>query len=202
MQRHIPVLVTVCLVAMSDLVYGQETTRRAPGRELAASGVLMLPQGDWIQPRLSIAGGGGFRALFPVASGLVSAGVDGQVLFYEEGRHSNEQIVMVHGLLRAHRGTSARRAYLEALGGFKGFSVDPSDPGTYSYGIGAGMQLPIATRPPFGPDEEEFIEIGVRYLRGGGGRLMPERVAPNTHSVMLYLGWGFRRQSARGPVSR
>ena len=64
------------------------------------------------------------------------------------------------------------------------------------------MQLPIAIRPPFGPDEEEFIEIGVRYLRGGRVRLMPERVAPNTHSVMLYLGWGFRRQSARGPVSR
>ena len=196
MLRCIPVLVTMCVLATSELAYGQETTREATGKELAVSGVLMLPRGNWIHPSLSIAGGGGFRALFPVAS-RVSAGIDAQMLFYEEGRRDNEQIILVHGLLRTHLGTTSRRAYVEALGGFKGFSVDSGNPGTYSYGAGAGMQIPIATRPPFGPGEEEFIEIGVRYLKGGGVRLTPDRAARNTHSVMLYLGWGFRRRSAR-----
>jgi hypothetical protein len=106
MQRHIPVLVTVWLVATSDLAYGQETTRGAPGRELAVSGVLMLPQGDWIQPRLSIAGGGGFRALFPVASSLMSAGVDGQVLFYAVSRLGIPPAIreMTSVTMRSHRG--------------------------------------------------------------------------------------------------
>jgi hypothetical protein len=196
MQRYIPILLTVWL-STPNLVYSQETSNRATGREFAVSGVLMLPQGDWIRPRYSIAGGGGFRALFPVASSRVSAGVDSQVLFYQEGPRSSEQIITVHGLLRAHLGTGAQRSYVETVGGFKGFSVDPGSPGSYSYGVGAGLQLPIATRPPLGPDEKEFIEMGVRYLRGGGVRLTPGRIATHTHSFMLYVGWGFHPQSAK-----
>jgi hypothetical protein len=79
--------------------------------------------------------------------------------------------------------------------GLTGFSVDPGRPGTYGYGFGAGVQLPKATRPPFSPDEEELIEIGVRYIRGGGVRLDRDRFAPRTHAVMVHVGWGFRAKA-------
>ena len=191
MPRCIPILVTGLLLTTAGLVYGQETTREALRKEVGISGILILPKGDWIHPRQSVAGGGGFRMLFPVASSPLSGGFDVQVLFYEEG-WSDEQIIMAHGLLRATLGKTRRRPYVEALGGITGFSVDPGSPGTYSYGFGAGIQFPKAMRPLFGPNEEERIEIGVRYVRGGGVRLDRERFAATTPAVMVHVGVSFR----------
>jgi hypothetical protein len=55
-------------------------------------------------------------------------------------------------------------------------------------------------RPRQARGEQEFFEVGVRYLKGGGVRLRPGRVEPRTHAFMVYVGWGFRPRSSRGPA--
>lgn len=197
MPRYFSTLAIACWLTTAELAFGQPAAHEPARKELAVSGVVLVPDGNWLRPGESVAGGGAFRALYPVAATRVSAGFDAQWLFYEDGPGGPEQILMAHGMLRAHLRRAARRPYVETLVGVKGFSVDPGTPGTYSYGAGAGMQFPLATRPPFGHDEQEFFEIGVRYIKGGGVRLRPERVERHTDGFIVYVGWGFRPRSSR-----
>jgi hypothetical protein len=97
-------------------------------------------------------------------------------------------IVTTHGLVRLGRRTGSRRPYAEALAGFKGFSTDSRFP-TYSYGVGVGIQFPLARRTREG--EHQLVEIGVRYPRGGGAHLTEHRSTSRSNSVMLHVGMVF-----------
>ena len=197
MLRRVPTFVLSSLLMVSELAWGQESTRGASRHEMVASGLLMLPQGEWRSADQPIAGGGGFHALFPVATTRVFTGFAVQGFAYDERRSHMEYIITAHGVLRIRLSSKPRRPFVEALGGLQGFSVEPQRLGTHSYGVGAGMQFPIATRPPFGTDDQEYLEIGMRYLRGGGAHLMTERVASSTNSLVLYVGWGLRLRRTR-----
>lgn len=100
-------------------------------------------------------------------------------------------MMTVHGLVRLHPRSDSRRAYAEALGGMKGFSFEESSRiGTFSYGVGAGMQFPFVRTTSAGAPQREVVEIGLRYLRGGGARLGSQMRASSTHSIMLHVGVG------------
>jgi hypothetical protein len=185
----------------SELVGAQPVTTAMAGKEAVLSGVLMQPQGDFRRALQTVGGGGGIHLLFPIRSGQVSAGIDGQLLFYpteryrlnptDQYRQDHEMILTVHGLVRLHQRSDSRRGYVEALGGIKGFSFEESSRiGTFSYGVGAGMQFPFVRRTTAGVAQRHVVEIGLRYLRGGGARLGSQMRASSTHSIMLHVGVG------------
>lgn len=195
MNRPMTVLMAIAgWVATSALASAQPATPAEVRYEMALSGVLMQPRGDFLAALHTIGYGGGFQVLIPIGAGPVSVGADGQLLFYSaaKDRLGDEMILTVHGLMRLGRSAGPRRPYAEALMGMKGFSTDNRFP-TYSYGVGAGLQFPLRRKMREGVIEQELMEIGVRYLRGGRARLAERRVTPSSHSVMLHLGWVLRR---------
>ena len=185
------VLAVVMLWGLSQ-VEAQTVEHASPRKEAVVSGVLMLPQGDFRRALGTIGYGGGFHGGVAIGSRPVSVGVDSHLLFYERAsRRDHEMILTAHGLLRFWGRTRSARPYAEALVGIKGFSIEPNRIGTTSYGVGGGMQLPLKRRDAGGRDEQ-FVEIGVRYARGGGARVDYERFTSTSRSVMGYVGSGRR----------
>src|SRR5688500_6139942 len=186
MTRPIAVLVAIAgFFTTAEFAHAQPVTSGAYRKEMVASGVFMRPQGDFRRSLQTIGYGGGFHGLF--GPGRLAVGVDAQLMFYPapRNRQQHEMLMTAHGLMRL-RGFGPRRPYAEAVVGIKGFSTD-TRVGTSSYGVGAGMQFPFGpTRA--GTVEEELIEFGVRYLRGGGARVDFRESTSSTHSLMLHVG--------------
>jgi hypothetical protein len=196
MARPIVVFAAITgLFTTAELARAQTAVPGVFRKELVASGVLMLPRGEFQRALRTTPYGGGFHGLFAIGSGQASAGVDSQLMFYPHGPdgRQHEMMLTAHGLVRLHpRLQIRRRPYVEAIGGIKGFSAEADTRiGTFSYGVGAGLQFPRSVARE-GTVQHETIEIGVRYLRGGGARLDYQRFAPSTHSVTVHLGWGLR----------
>jgi hypothetical protein len=190
-----PMGLVLAVVVLSDLrqVEAQAVEQVPPRKEAVVSGVLMVPHGDFRRALGTVGYGGGFHGGVAIGSSPVSVGVDSHLLFYElRSRRDHEMILTAHGLLRLIRRTPSRRPYAEALVGIKGFSIEPTRIGTTSYGVGGGMQLPLKRRDSAGGRDEQFVEIGVRYTRGGGARVDYERFTSTSRSVMVYVGSGRR----------
>ena len=189
-----PMALVLAVVVLSDLaqVEAQVVEHASLRKEAVVSGVLMLPHGDFRRALGTVGYGGGFHGGVAIGSSPVSVGVDSHVLLYELGSgRDHEMILTAHGLLRLFRRTPSRRPYAEALVGIKGFSIEPNRLGTTSYGVGGGVQLPLKRRNG-GTTDEQFVEIGVRYARGGGARVDYERFTSTSQSVMVYVGSGRR----------
>jgi hypothetical protein len=179
-------------VMTAELAHAQPVTPAPARKELVASGVLMQPQGEFRRAVQTIGYGGGFHGLVAIGSGPASVGADGQLIFYARDRGGQDMMLTTHGVVRLHRRSTRRRPYVEAIGGIKGFSAD-SRIGTFSYGMGAGMQFPLGpSTTSTGAPAQEVMEIGLRYLKGGGARVGDRAVPSNTHLVMLHVGWGLR----------
>jgi hypothetical protein len=192
MARPIAILAAIAgLVTTAGLVHAQPVTPGAFRKEAVASGVLMLPQGDFQRADPTIWAGGAFHGLIAIGSGPWSAGVDAQLMFRDLDGRNHDMMLTTHGLVRVRQRAGHRRRYAEALGGIKGFSADTRI-ATFSYGVGAGMQFPFGRSAPEGAPEWEVVEIGVRYFRGGPSRVRDQPVVSSTHSVMLHVGWGLQ----------
>ena len=190
-----PMGLVLAFVVLLDLrqVEAQAVEQVSPRKEAVVSGVLMVPHGDFRRALGTVGYGGGFQGGVAIGSSPISVGVDSHLLFYERpsGR-DHEMILTAHGLLRLSTRARVRRPYAEALVGIKGFSIEPNRIGTTSYGVGGGMQLPRKRRDRGRDRDEQFVEIGVRYARGGGARVDYERFTSTSHSVMVYVGSGRR----------
>jgi hypothetical protein len=190
MTRRITVLLALAgFITCPGLALARQETPEGFRYETSMSGVLMQPRGDFDPALRTIGYGGGLHLLIPIASGPLSVGADGQLLFYPpaEDRRRHSMMVTLHGLLRAGRRSGPRRPYAEIFGGLKQFSTETRI-GTFSYGVGAGLQFPRGRRIRDGELEHLLLEVGVRYLRGGGARVDGRTLAPSTHSIMLHVG--------------
>jgi hypothetical protein len=177
MQRPGIIMATLAgLLVTAEVGSAQPAERQSFRREISASGVVMQPRGEFR------------RALRTVAGGVGAHGLMQFLMYSRDGDFpSHELIITTHGLMRLRRRSGALRPYAEGLAGFKGFSMDSRLP-TSSYGIGAGMQFPLARRARVGPWERELLEIGVRFLSGGDARVDYGRSASSTRSVMVHVG--------------
>jgi hypothetical protein len=194
MTRRITVLAAIAgFVTTAELARAQPANPVPFRKDMVASGVLMQPLGDFRRALQMIGYGGGFHGLFAVGSGPMSAGVDSQLMFYAPDGRNRDMMLTAHGLVRLRQRLGPRRPYAEALGGIKGFSAEADTRiGTFSYGVGAGMQFPLGRITSEGRPEQEVVEIGVRYLRGGGARVSDRTFTSSTHAVMLHVGWGLQ----------
>jgi hypothetical protein len=192
MKRHMTVLAAIAIfIVAAELAHAQAITEEPFRKEMVASGVLMQPQGDFQRALQTVAFGGGFHGLFAIGSSGASAGVDSQLMFFDRDGQTADMMGTIHGLVRFGQRLGPRRPYAEALGGIRNFSAE-NRIGTFSYGVGVGMQFPLARSMSAGAPEREVVEIGVRYLRGGRARVNDRRPPSNTHSVMVHVGWGLQ----------
>jgi hypothetical protein len=192
MTRPIAVLAAIAgLVTTAGLAHAQQVTPAPFRKDAVASGVIMLPQGDFQRADRTMWAGVGFHGLIAIGSGPWSAGVDAQLMVRDLYAQNHDMMLTTHGLVRVRQRVGPRRRYAEALGGIKGFSADTRI-GTFSYGVGVGMQFPFGRSTSAEAPEPEVIEIGVRYLRGGTSRVHDRSVASTTHLLMLHVGWGLK----------